>query len=176
MQVEPQRSVKKTPKSTPKHNIVVVRAAVQENPDMDEDLYRMKQVPSFLPIIRGTVSLPAARDREALERIDSNAFYRLCQLYQAYMSRCAKAVTADQTLINKQILELDNETTQVLNLYVASYKQYAKINEQFKCIDDMNKQLNSCHLLLNKTLDSVQLLNNKLPPDERLEPFVWTTG
>lgn len=42
MQVEPQRSVKKTPKHTPKHNIVVVRAAVQENPDMDEDLYRMK--------------------------------------------------------------------------------------------------------------------------------------
>ncbi|XP_060872939.1 BLOC-1-related complex subunit 5 [Metopolophium dirhodum] len=176
MQVEPQRSVKKAPKSTPKHNIVVVRAAVQENPDIDEDLFRMKQVPSFLPIIRGTVSLPAARDREALERIDSNAFYRLCQLYQAYMSRCAKAVTADQTLINKQILEIDNETTQVLNLYVASYKQYAKINEQFKCINDMNKQLNSCHLLLNKTLDSVQLLNNKLPPDERLEPFVWTTG
>jgi len=50
--------------------------------------------------------LPAARDREALERIDSNAFYRLCQLYQAYMSRCAKAVTADQGLINKQILEV----------------------------------------------------------------------
>ncbi|XP_027842421.2 BLOC-1-related complex subunit 5 [Aphis gossypii] len=176
VQVESHRSVKKAPKSTPKHNIVVVRAAIQENPDMDEDLYRMKQVPSFLPIIRGTVSLPAARDREALERIDSNAFYRLCQLYQAYMSRCAKAVTADQALINKQILELDNETTQVLNSYVALYKQYAKINEQFKCIDDMNKQLNSCHLLLNKTLDSVQLLNNKLPPDERLEPFVWTTG
>lgn len=50
--------------------------------------------------------MPAARDREALERIDSEAFYRLCQLYQAYMSRCAKAVTADQTLINKQILEV----------------------------------------------------------------------
>lgn len=56
--------------------------------------------------MRGTVSLPAARDREALERIDSDAFYRLCQLYQAYMSRCAKAVAADQMLINKQISEV----------------------------------------------------------------------
>lgn len=56
--------------------------------------------------MRGTVSLPAARDREALERIDSDAFYRLCLLYQAYMNRCAKAVTADQALINKQILEV----------------------------------------------------------------------
>lgn len=64
-------------------------------------------MPSFLPIIRGTVSLPAARDREALERIDSDAFYRLCQLYKAYMSRCAKAVTSDQTMINKQISEVN---------------------------------------------------------------------
>jgi len=126
--------------------------------------------------MRGTVSLPAARDREALERIDSDAFYRLCQLYQAYTSRCARAVAADQMLINKQISEIDDETARVLNLYVTTYKHYAKINEQFKCIHDMNKQLNACHLFLNKTLDSVQLLNNKLPADERLEPFVWTTG
>lgn len=67
---------------------------------------QFQQMPSFLPIIRGTVSLPAARDREALERIDSNAFYRLCQLYQAYMSRCARAVTSDQILLNKQIVEV----------------------------------------------------------------------
>ncbi|XP_025406225.1 BLOC-1-related complex subunit 5 [Sipha flava] len=176
VQVESQRSAKKTSKTTPKHNIVVVRAPVQENPNMDEDLFRLKQVPSFLPIMRGTVSLPAARDREALERIDSNALYRLCQLYQAYMSRCATAVTSDQILINKQIVELDEETTRILNVYVTSYKHFAKVNEQFKCINDMNKQLNACHLLLNKTLDYVQLLNNKLPPGERLEPFVWTTG
>lgn len=42
MQVEPQRSTKKSAKTTPKHNIVVVRAAVQVNPDMDEDLFRLK--------------------------------------------------------------------------------------------------------------------------------------
>jgi len=42
MQVESKRSAKKTPKSTPKHNIVVVRSAVQENPDMDQDLFRLK--------------------------------------------------------------------------------------------------------------------------------------
>lgn len=52
------------------------------------------------------MSLPAARDREALERIDSDALYRLCQLYEAYMNRCARAVAADQTLINKQISEV----------------------------------------------------------------------
>lgn len=42
VQVESQRSAKKTPKTTPKHNIVVVRAAMPENPDMDDDLFRMK--------------------------------------------------------------------------------------------------------------------------------------
>lgn len=46
VQVSSQRSAsaaaKKIAKTTPKHNIVVVRAAVQENPNMDEDLFRMK--------------------------------------------------------------------------------------------------------------------------------------
>lgn len=42
VQVEPKRTAKKVLKTTPKHNIVVVRAAVQDNPDMDEDLFRMK--------------------------------------------------------------------------------------------------------------------------------------
>lgn len=43
MQVDTKRTIKKTVKVTPKHNIVVVRAAaLQENPDMDEDLFRLK--------------------------------------------------------------------------------------------------------------------------------------
>lgn len=42
VQVESQRSAKKTSKTIPKHNIVVVRAAVQENPNMDEDLFKLK--------------------------------------------------------------------------------------------------------------------------------------
>ncbi|XP_050436986.1 BLOC-1-related complex subunit 5 [Adelges cooleyi] len=176
VQVESKRVVKKTTKATPKHNIVVVRAAVQDDQDMDEDLFRLKQVPNFLPIIRGTVSLPAARDREALERVDSTSFYRLCLKYQSHLNICAKAVSSDQALLNRKISELDEETTRILSLHTANYKHYSKVIEQFKSIKDMNKQLNACHLLLNQTLDSVQLLNNKLPPDERLEPFVWTTG
>lgn len=62
--------------------------------------------------MRGTVSLPAARDREALERIDANAFYRLCQQYQVHLNRCAKAVTTDQALITKQMLEVEIFTNQ----------------------------------------------------------------
>lgn len=42
VQIESQKSTKKNQKTMPKHNIVVVRAAVQENPDMDEDLFRLK--------------------------------------------------------------------------------------------------------------------------------------
>ncbi|XP_050537089.1 BLOC-1-related complex subunit 5 isoform X2 [Daktulosphaira vitifoliae] len=176
MQMETKKATKKLSKVAPKHNIVVVRAAVQEDKDIDEDLSRLKQVPSFLPIIRGTVSLPAARDREALERIDSNSFYRLCFQYQIYLNSCAKAVSSDQTLINKQISELENDTAKILSQHLANYKHYAKVCEQFKCINDMNKRLNACHLLLNQTLDSVQILNNNLPVEDRLEPFVWTTG
>lgn len=42
MQADSKRSGKKNPKTMPKHNIVVVRPAVQVNPDMDEDMSRLK--------------------------------------------------------------------------------------------------------------------------------------
>lgn len=60
----------------------------------------------FLPIMRGTLSLPAARDPEVLERLDPGALYRLCLHYQTYMNRCAGLVSSDQQLINLKIKEV----------------------------------------------------------------------
>lgn len=40
----------------------------------------------------------------------------------------------------------------------------------------MNKILNRCHLLLNENIEQIEVLNDMLPVEDRLEPFVWTTG
>ena len=49
--------------------------------------------------------------------------------------------------------------------------------EEFKqSVKQISKSLTKCHLLLNENLEQLETLNNMLPPSERLEPFVWTTG
>lgn len=51
----------------------------------------------FLPIMRGTLSLPAARDPEVLERLDPSGTLSLCLRYQQHLALCANAVAADQS-------------------------------------------------------------------------------
>ncbi|XP_060808992.1 uncharacterized protein LOC106136006 isoform X3 [Amyelois transitella] len=47
------------------HDIVVVRAPGGEA--LQEDIQRLQEIPTFLPIMRGTLGLPGARDPEVLE-------------------------------------------------------------------------------------------------------------
>lgn len=43
-------------------------------------------------------------------------------------------------------------------------------------VQELSHQLNRCHMLLNQTLESIDTLNGYLDIEDRLEPFVWTTG
>lgn len=63
-----------------------------------------------------------------------------------------------------------------MNNTVEKQKKFAKYAEKLSKVQDLSHQLNRCHMLLNQTLESMETLNNYLDIDERLEPFVWTTG
>lgn len=60
----------------------------------------------FLPIMRGTLHLPAARDPEVLERLDSTPFYRLCLHYQNHLTVCANLVATEQNVITQRVREV----------------------------------------------------------------------
>ncbi|KAG8305193.1 hypothetical protein J6590_074746 [Homalodisca vitripennis] len=91
---------------SPAHNIVVVKpAATQETADKDVDILRLQSIPMFLPIMRGTLTLPAARDPEVLERLDPGALYHLCLHYQNHLNHCAQLVADDQAIITHRIKE-----------------------------------------------------------------------
>jgi len=48
--------------------------------------------------------------------------------------------------------------------------------ERLAGVRDLTRTLAKCHMLLNENIDMMDALNNSLPVDMRLEPFVWTTG
>lgn len=55
-------------------------------------------------------------------------------------------------------------------------KKVSKQAEKLSKVTELSHQLNKCHIQLNQTLELMENLNNSLPMDSRLEPFVWTTG
>ncbi|XP_011699576.1 PREDICTED: loss of heterozygosity 12 chromosomal region 1 protein homolog isoform X2 [Wasmannia auropunctata] len=157
------------------HNIVVVKPA-QADPtaDKDPDIVKLQSIPMFLPIMRGTLNLPpGVRDPEVLERLDPVGLFNLCARYQHHLNTNAQITAAEQATL---CTSMEVEFNKVLNLAVDRQKRFARFAEQMNKVHELSRQLTRCHSLLNQTLGSLETLNNLLPVEERLEPFVWTTG
>ncbi|XP_053998793.1 BLOC-1-related complex subunit 5 [Hylaeus anthracinus] len=159
------------------HNIVVVKpAAADPTTDKDPDLVKLQSIPMFLPIMRGTLNLPpGVRDPEVLERLDPIGLFNLCARYQHHLNTNAQMIAGEQAALCI-VSNIDQEVTEILRLVAERQKKFAKFAEQLNKVHELSKQLSKCHSLLNQTLESLETLNNLLPIEERLEPFVWTTG
>ncbi|CAH0564496.1 unnamed protein product [Brassicogethes aeneus] len=159
------------------HNIVVVRGAKNDkDTEKDPDVVCLQGIPMFLPIMRATLSLPAARDPEVLERLDPTPFRNLCLRYQHHLTAAANLVATEQNQLTQKVREIDSDITKIVNTTVERQKKYAKYAEKLGRVQELSHQLNKCHMLLNQTLESMETLNNYLDINDRLEPFVWTTG
>ncbi|KAJ8959329.1 hypothetical protein NQ318_022015 [Aromia moschata] len=173
-----QQSKQNKTKSNTAHNIVVVRGATTNTPgiEKDPDVIRLQGIPMFLPIMRATLSLPAARDPEVLERLDPMPFCNLCLRYQHHLTTAANLVATEQNHLTQRIREADSEVTRMVSVASEKQRKFAKYAEKFSKVQELSHQLNRCHMLLNQTLESMETLNNYLDISDRLEPFVWTTG
>ena len=86
-------------------------------------------------------------------------------------------VSTDQAEICKRIREVDSTTLAVTaNMREKQHKHSQQAEKLKISVSLMKKNLSKCHMLLNENLERLETLNNMLPKDERLEPFVWTTG
>nr|XP_022904056.1 BLOC-1-related complex subunit 5 [Onthophagus taurus] len=168
-----QKNIKKS--ST--HSIVVVKPAlVGPNVERDPDILKLQSIPMFLPIMRATLNLPAARDPEVLERLDPIPLTKLCLRYQDHLNSCATLVSTEQNQITQRIKETDAEIQGIMSVATDRQKKYSRYAERLMKIQELSHQLNRCHMILNQTLESIETLNDYLDIEDRLEPFVWTTG
>lgn len=168
----------KQSRSKNSHNIVVVRGAEtnSHNVDKDPDVLRLQSIPMFLPIMRATLSLPAARDPEVLERLDPTPFRNLCLRYQRHLTAAANLVATEQNQLSQKIREVDTDISRIVATTTEKQKKFARYADRLSKVQELSHQLNRCHMLLNQTLESMETLNNYLDIEDRLEPFVWTTG
>lgn len=157
------------------HNIVVVKPAISDpDTDKDPDLLKLQSIPMFLPIMRGTLNLPpGVRDPEILERLDPLGLFNLCARYQHHLNANAQMIASEQTAL---CVNIDAEVNRIMSQAVDRQRKFAKFAEHMNKVHDLSRQLTKCHMQLNQTLESLETLNNMLPINDRLEPFVWTTG
>ena len=85
-------------------------------------------------------------------------------------------VAAEQGNINRMVREVDTSLSEITSSMLDRQKKYEKGAEKLAGVREDSRSLAKCHMLLNENIDMMDALNNSLPPDLRLEPFVWTTG
>ncbi|KAI4468238.1 bloc-1-related complex subunit 5 [Holotrichia oblita] len=99
------------------HNIVVVKPAISgPNVEKDPDILHLASIPMFLPIMRATLNLPAARDPEVLERLDPAPLTKLCLRYQTHLHTCSNLVATEQNLLIQKVREVNRFINILLDL------------------------------------------------------------
>ncbi|XP_028039417.1 BLOC-1-related complex subunit 5 [Bombyx mandarina] len=152
-------------------DIVVVKPATDEQ--LDEDIRRLQEIPTFLPIMRGTLGLPGARDTEILEGLDYKPWVRLTTRLQAHLAACAHPLAAEEVSLASKIKESDAEIARLYSQLVDRQRTNARHAERLSRVHEVAHQLSRCNSLLNQTIQDIEELNFILPEDKRLAPFVW---
>jgi hypothetical protein len=150
---------------------------IPEPHQRDPELARLDDIPSFLPIMRASLSVGTAKaDPDILERLDFRGLLSLCQRSENHLRLCAVTVSTEQAEIGRMVRETDSRIASLTQVMSEKQKAHAKHVERLSRVDDMSKCVARCHLLLNENIEQIEALNNMLPAEDRLEPFVWTTG
>ncbi|XP_023933720.1 BLOC-1-related complex subunit 5 isoform X1 [Bicyclus anynana] len=152
-------------------DIVVVKPATDTQ--LDEDIRRLQEIPTFLPIMRGTLGLPGARDPEVLEGLDYRPWVRMATRVQAHLAACAHPLAAEESSLANKIKEADTEVSRLYSIAVEKQRNNARHAERLSRVREVAHQLSRCNSLLNQTLQDIEELNQLLPENKRLEPFVW---
>lgn len=172
---KPLQSLKQSKASTA-HNIVVVHSAVcGPSDEFNTEIMRLKTIPMFLPVMRGTLSLPANRDPEVLERLQPAHLQNICSTMQIHYNSSAKHVASDQGKLTAKVKEVDGEIMRLVAIITEKQKLYSRYAEHFSKVRNISQQLSRCNTLLNQNIESMEYLNSFLSVEDRLEPFVWKT-
>uniref|UniRef100_A0A6A7FVP1 BLOC-1-related complex subunit 5 n=1 Tax=Hirondellea gigas TaxID=1518452 RepID=A0A6A7FVP1_9CRUS len=155
--------------------VVVVREA-PSNTQQDPDLARLQSISPFLPIMRGALTAPAARDPEVLERIAPAHLSALAHAYQTHLHAVAADAALRQDDITATLKQVDAAAATLVSVLTERQRSYARYAERLSHITEISHSLATCHANLNTLLETLDTLNNLLPIPDRLEPFVWTTG
>lgn len=99
----------------------------------------------------------------------------ICSRLQLYMNDSANRVVEGQSELYQKVRRVDVEVEKLQAANVEREKQYSQMAESFSKARQIGHQLAKCNALLNQNLESLTALNELLPIEERLDPFVWKT-
>ena len=85
-------------------------------------------------------------------------------------------IDENQKEVNTKLKNIDQVVGGQYNKLVEKQKIGAGQVESFAKTKDISQSLARCNQLLNESIENFEILNNMLPLEHRLEPYVWETS
>jgi len=158
-------------------SLVVVNPGKQINTDVEQDqMYiRLQQIPDFIPIIYNKDKISWSKEGDEIRsRLDPTPFLNIGLSFLNEIQEQARSVCTRQNELTRQIKDVDRMSDKLVKSFMERQRKFAKHAEHINKVNDLSRSLTKCQSVLNDCRHTIQMLNELLPQDERLEPFSWS--
>jgi len=148
--------------------LVVVHesSAEEENPL----LTRINNIKLSRPILWDPDNFPWTK-RRLSKTVDVDSTLNIIKIYEDKLDSNSQILVTKQNEIMQRIKEVDNSVALMYKAYSVRQKQYAKHAEKMYRVSDLIRTLSKCQVAFNESISTIDMLNNMLPEEERLEKF-----
>lgn len=153
------------------HDIVVVAEGTTQQ-ETDAELLHLEKIPVFVPLMRGSLNIPASsKEVDVLDNLSTDDLLLLCHRYQEHLRQCGEAVAFDQNALCVRIKEVDIMIQSIYSHLTERQCKFAKYAEQIQKVNEMSTVLNKIKMNVEQLIPVMDRLNSILPPENQLEPF-----
>ena len=162
--------------ASPVGDIVVVKSGKNATKDQqivkDCDIVKLKNITTFSPLMKSSLSGNSVTDFEMINRLDSRPAHALCARYEKHLKLCADAVVFDQDAISHRVKELDSHSMSVLRKVSDRHKKLQSQMHFISTIQDVKRNIDRVEMTLQDIIPLMERLNEMLPEEDRMEPFL----
>ena len=157
-------------------SIVVVKSGKNTSKDeqiiKDSDIVKLNNITTFSPLIKGSLNINSTSDFDVTNQLDSRPVRAFCLRYEKHLKLCAEAVAFDQDAITHRVKELDSHSASVLRAVGERHKKLQSQMHFIATVEDVKRNIDRVEMTLQQTIPLMEKLNELLPEEERMEPFL----
>ncbi|CAG7836082.1 unnamed protein product [Allacma fusca] len=158
--------------------LVVVKSIPTEVPKIESDplMQRLNAIPNFLPIIDNpNRKFPWSKPQspQLTSKLHTSSVIRMGRLYNGFVRKHTTIIVKNQQELNLEIKQVDRDVDALVKLFITRQKKCAHYALKLGQVSEISKTVSKCQTTLTDILKTAEILNDLLPPEDKLEAFDW---
>lgn len=149
------------------HGIVVVNTTNTSLDAIKDDIILPPRVLPILPLDGQDIDIKRHKQES---QVDSQHWIDFVNLIDKYSNSRADLIATRQSQMHEKIVSIDDHVQRFTDSYINDkHKAFARLNDDCRKIDDINKLLQKCTIQSELCVDILNKLNFLLPTEFKLE-------